>query len=153
MTTSTDTTIERLTEGQCWELLCSNESGRLAVRLGDGVDIFPINYLIKDQTIYFSSAPGSKMVELTANPQVALEIDGILDRQRWSVVVKGAAERLSTSTEIEWSGISGLHTQEPNDKWNYVRVQPSEVTGRRFTSRRKTSVPTAIDTAMGIDPE
>ena len=130
--------LEHLSESECWELLSASDTGHLAIQLGDGVDIFPINYLVKDQILYFSSAPGAKMVQLTAQPQVAIEADGILNRQRWSVVVKGAAERLSTSDEIESSGISRIYTHEPNDKWNYVKVTPSEVTGRRFTSRRQT---------------
>jgi len=130
--------LEHLSEDECWELLAGSDVGHLAIRLGEGVDIFPINYLVQDRVIFFSSAPGAKMVQLTAQPQVAIEADGILNRQRWSVVVKGAAERLSTSDEIESSGISRIYTLEPNDKWNYVKVTPSEVTGRRFTSRRQT---------------
>ncbi len=137
MTDRAGPAADELTDAECWALLSTAETGRLAVRVGNGVDIFPLNFLVKDETIFFSTAPGSKMVDLTSHPEVAFEADGIHDRRRWSVVVKGHARRLSTTAEIEESGIRELHTLAPLEKWNYVKVDPSEVSGRRFTSRRR----------------
>lgn len=137
MSSASETTIRDLTEEECWSLLESTDLGRLGVRLGDGVDIFPVNYLVKDGGVYFASAPGSKLVELTDHPVVAFEADGTVERQRWSVVVRGTARRLGLASEIEEAGIHDLLSQTPGDKWNYVRISADTVTGRRFATKRR----------------
>jgi nitroimidazol reductase NimA-like FMN-containing flavoprotein (pyridoxamine 5'-phosphate oxidase superfamily) len=129
--------VEEIADDQCWAFLESTDLGRLGVRAGDGVDIFPINYLVKDRVIYFGSAPGSKLADLTKHPLVAFEVDGVADRQRWSVVIRGRASRLSLQSEIEYAGIHDFHSQTPVDKWNYVRITPEVIGGRRFTAIRR----------------
>ena len=124
--------METLTEAECWALLSTTTVGRIAVALDGGVDIFPLNFVAKDQLIYFRSAPGSKLVELTANPVLAFEADGRRRFRRWSVVVRGEAKRLDDDDEIERSGVLELRTAPADDKWNYVRITPRTVTGRRF---------------------
>ncbi len=137
MHASTDSVVEVLGEEQSWHLLARADLGRLAVSTDDGVDIFPINYVVADRVIFFCSAPGSKLVNLTKHPVVALETDGILNRRRWSVVAKGSAERLGSDEEIEASGVLALHSLVPTEKWNYVRITVSSITGRQFTSARQ----------------
>ncbi|MES2094632.1 MAG: pyridoxamine 5'-phosphate oxidase family protein [Actinomycetota bacterium] len=133
----TDSVVEVLGEEQSWHLLARADLGRLAVSTDGGVDIFPINYVVADRVIFFCSAPGSKLVNLTQHPVVALETDGILNRRRWSVVAKGSAERLGSDEEIEASGVLTLHSLVPTEKWNYVRITVSSITGRQFTSARQ----------------
>ena len=145
MHASTDPVVEVLGEEQSWHLLAGADLGRLAVSIGgagddtddSGVDIFPINYVVADRVIFFRTAPGSKLMDLTKHPIVALETDGTHNRRRWSVVVKGTAVRLGLDEEIEASGVLFLHSQAPTEKWNYVRVTVSSITGREFTSSRQ----------------
>lgn len=132
MTTSRIEAIAPISDLECWELLSTTDVGRLAIRTGEGVSIVPVNYLVKDHRIVFSSAPGAKLQELTEHPNVAFEADGIHERDRWSVVVQGGATRLSFDTDIEQSGVRTLPTMTPVDKWNYVRITPTSLTGRRF---------------------
>ncbi|MCS5716550.1 pyridoxamine 5'-phosphate oxidase family protein [Herbiconiux sp. CPCC 205763] len=134
-------TAEALDEAGCWELLGSNEIGRLAVVDDRGADIFPINYLVKDEAIFFRSAPGTKIVSLTEHPGVALEADGTADRKRWSVVVRGEARRLDYDSEIEASGVRNLPTMTDSEKWNYFGITPRTVTGIRFRAVPRTSTP------------
>ena len=129
--------VEELTEEACWSLLASVDSGRIAVIAGSGVDIFPVNFLVKDRVLFFRSAPGSKLALIAEHPEVAFEADGVQRRVRWSVVVKGLAQRLNTDAEIEASGVLGLHTLDTSEKWNYVQVAPQTVSGRRFTGQRR----------------
>lgn len=135
MKTATTSEVEELTEAACWKLLQMGQIGRMAVTAQDGVDIFPIDYLVVDKAIFFRSAPGRKLVNLTADPVVAFEADGVLDRRRWSVVVRGKAHRLNSDSEIEASGVLHLKSHSPTAKWNYVGITPSSITGRSFTSR------------------
>jgi nitroimidazol reductase NimA-like FMN-containing flavoprotein (pyridoxamine 5'-phosphate oxidase superfamily) len=130
-----DAPIEDLSEPACWALLGVARVGRLAVTAVDGIDIFPVNFMVGDGVVYFRSAPGQKLVDVAANPIVAFEVDGVVDRRRWSVVVRGGAHRLSSDSEIEASGVQHLKSYSPANKWNYVRITPSSISGRRFTAR------------------
>lgn len=137
MHSSPDSIVEELDVDACWELLAAGDFGRLAVATDHGVDIFPMNYLVKDRLIYLRSAPGSKLVNITERPTIAFEADGIHRRSRWSVVVKGNAQRLGFDSDIEESGVLDLRSQDPTTKWNYIRISPESVTGRRFKSQRR----------------
>jgi len=137
MPTSAESALEVLGEEESWHLLASADLARLAVSIDGGVDIFPINYVVADRVIFFRTAPGSKLMDLTKHPIVALETDGTHNRRRWSVVVKGSAVRLGSDEEIEASGVLSLHSLVPTEKWNYVRITASSITGRQFTSSRQ----------------
>ncbi|MBX3100245.1 MAG: pyridoxamine 5'-phosphate oxidase family protein [Salinibacterium sp.] len=139
MTTPQASAPEVLDESTCWELLATTDLGRIAISTAEGPDIFPINFLVKDREIFFSSAPGTKLVELTAEPVVAFEADGVHDRKRWSVVVRGGATRLSFDADITAAGVHELATMTATDKWNYVRIAPTSITGRRFSALRHLS--------------
>ncbi|CAN5231434.1 pyridoxamine 5'-phosphate oxidase family protein [soil metagenome] len=137
MPDSPESPVDVLGDEASWHLLASADLGRLAVSTEGGVDIFPINYVVADRVIFFRSAPGSKLMDLTTHPIVALETDGTHRRRRWSVVVKGTAVRLGSDDEIEASGVLRLHSLMPTEKWNYVRITASSITGRQFTSSHR----------------
>ena len=124
--------IERLGEDECWALLAGNDLARLALRRGDGVDIFPVNYTVNDRRIFFRSAPGSKLVDLTRDPAVAFEIDGAEGRVWWSVVVRGRAHPLETSAEVERADGLALKPWIPTLKYVFVRIEPDSLSGRSF---------------------
>ena len=124
--------IEELDAASCLELLAGCTIGRLAVRDGDGADIFPVNFSLHDGDVYFRTAPGTKLMRLTAAPAVAFEADGHGPRNSWSVVIKGRAVRLNRDDEIAASGINQAPSAFPTDKFNYVRIRPEQLTGRRF---------------------
>ena len=124
--------VETLNATDCWAYLNTNSFGRLAVLGRDGVDIFPVNYLTYQSSVLFRSAPGSKLIDVTDNPDVAFEIDGTDAGKRWSVVVRGVAQRLSSDAAIVASRIHQLPTETPTTKWNYVRITPRILTGRRL---------------------
>lgn len=124
-------TVEELTEPQCWDLL-STGLGRLATSVDHAVDIFPVNYFVHERTILLRSAPGSKLVNITSDPVVAFEVDGVEGRFHWSVVVHGTAKRLGLDTDILESGVKNLVSWSPTDKFNYVRITPAKITGRRI---------------------
>jgi uncharacterized protein len=130
--TDTIPNVRVLDDDECWRLLAESSLGRFAVKVGDGVDVFPVNYLAHERALFFRSAPGSKLIDLTKEPNVAFEVDGEHARHVWSVVVRGAAHRLGSDQEIHDSGIAALQTWYPSDKYNYVRISPETITGRSF---------------------
>ena len=125
-------TDERLGEAECWTQLHSAGLGRLATARNGIVDIFPVNYLVHNQAILFRSAPGSKLVNLTAAPLVAFEADGFDGRWHWSVVVHGRATRLDNDEDIAESGVMDLAPWSLSPKYNFVRIIPTDITGRRI---------------------
>jgi nitroimidazol reductase NimA-like FMN-containing flavoprotein (pyridoxamine 5'-phosphate oxidase superfamily) len=124
--------VRVLDDDECWRLLAASSLGRFAVRAGDGVDVFPVNYLVHERALFFRSAPGSKLADLTREPRIAFEIDGEHARHVWSVVVHGTADRLGSDREIDESGIQSLQAWHPSEKFNYVRITPEGVSGRSF---------------------
>jgi nitroimidazol reductase NimA-like FMN-containing flavoprotein (pyridoxamine 5'-phosphate oxidase superfamily) len=125
--------VESLREEECWGLLGTRGIGRLAAIGPDGgPDIFPVNTLLHERKVYFRSGPGMKLVQVTAEPRVAVEFDGGEPPWRWSVVIRGTARRLDRDDEIEASGVADLVSLSPTPKDDFVCVEPSVVSGRRF---------------------
>jgi nitroimidazol reductase NimA-like FMN-containing flavoprotein (pyridoxamine 5'-phosphate oxidase superfamily) len=129
--------VDDLDVDECWKLLQAQPVGRLAVRTGDGVDIFPVNFVVTDRKIYLRSAPGAKLVDIAHASGVAFEADGKRRGSRWSVVVHGEAERMSYDTDIQDSGVLDLPTMTSSAKWNYIRIAPVSITGIRFTRSKR----------------
>jgi len=124
--------ITELGADDCWALLGEHALGRLAVTAAGTVDIFPVNYAVSEGMLYFRTAPGTKLLELAINDRVAFEIDGSTDAEAWSVVVKGVAERVELQSEIDAADRLPLEPWLPTLKYRWVRIRPSELTGRRF---------------------
>lgn len=131
--TAADEPVVQLTDDECWDRLREAEVGRLAVAPAGAVDVFPINFAVSGRAIYFRTAPGDKLLELSVNPSVAFEIDGWDESSAFSVIVKGIAERLETQTEIDEADRLELAPWVPTLKYRWVRINPTQVTGRYFT--------------------
>lgn len=124
--------VVSLDDAQCWELLRGQELGRLVTHVGRVIDIFPVNYVVDDETIVFRTAEGSKLFELTVNDEVVFEVDDHTDDEAWSVIVRGHAHRLDTAAEVEHADRLRLRPWIPTLKYNYVVIKPDALTGRRF---------------------
>jgi nitroimidazol reductase NimA-like FMN-containing flavoprotein (pyridoxamine 5'-phosphate oxidase superfamily) len=126
---------EGLAVRQCWELLRSCEVGRLAVVVDGVPDIFPINHVVDHGSIVFRTAPGTKLSAI-AEGMVAFEVDGGDADEVWSVVVKGRARRVEEPYEIIDATELPLYPWQQGPKPIFVRVEATEVTGRRFRPTR-----------------
>lgn len=126
--------IEELDSDECWRLLARTEVGRLAVSIANHPDIFPINYIVDDESVVFRSAAGTKLAAAVLGRGIAFEIDGY-DAERgeaWSVVVKGSAHEVDDMGERMQAEDLPLFPWHVGPKPNFVRIQPEIVTGRRF---------------------
>jgi nitroimidazol reductase NimA-like FMN-containing flavoprotein (pyridoxamine 5'-phosphate oxidase superfamily) len=121
-----------LTDDECWQKLSAQEVGRIVTRVGDRIDIFPVNYVVDDGSLLMRTAQGSKLFELTVNDEVLFEVDGHDDAHAWSVVVRGRARALETSEEVERADGLGLRPWIPTLKHVYVRIVPQSMSGRSF---------------------
>jgi nitroimidazol reductase NimA-like FMN-containing flavoprotein (pyridoxamine 5'-phosphate oxidase superfamily) len=125
---------EILSESECWELLDQTQVGRLAVDIAGQPDIFPINFVIDKSGIVFRSAAGTKLAGAVLNRFVAFEIDGYHpdDRSAWSVVVKGQARAIERMQEVFDAEDLPLYPWLAWEKPNFVRIEPTVITGRRY---------------------
>lgn len=127
-----DSPVEVLSEEDCWDLLRAHPLGRIATSVGGVVDIFPVNYYTDGSSILFRTAPGSKLIELTVNDEVAFELDGYTEQIAWSVIVKGTARVLDRDSEVDEAESLPLNSWIPTMKSAYVRITPHNISGRRF---------------------
>ncbi len=125
---------EKLDVETCWDLLAEERIGRVIFTEGDDIEVFPVNFSIGGRSVLFRSAPGTKLELVASHPRVAFEVDHHADDVAWSVILWGVASRLDADDEIEHSGVLGLVSWTPDEKYNYVRITPDRVSGRRFRS-------------------
>lgn len=126
---------EVLSEDECWVLLDEASVGRLAIDIAGKPDIFPINFVVDGNCILFRTGAGTKFAASALLHHVAFEIDGYEPEQRtaWSVVVKGSAHAVERMEEVFAAEDLPLFPWAAHPKPNFVRITPTEVTGRRFS--------------------
>ncbi|MBB4856533.1 hypothetical protein HNP40_003954 [Mycobacteroides chelonae] len=129
--------VTLLEKCESWTLLSSVRLGRLVVVIDGRPEIFPINFVTQHGTVLFRTAEGTKLFGAVVSDQVLFEADDHNDIGGWSVVVRGAAQVLSTSVEIDEADAAGLCPWIPTVKLHYVRIIPAQITGRRFVFGRE----------------
>ena len=124
--------ITVLDEDQCWNLLTESVMGRLALSVDGEPEIFPINAYAREGKILFRTGEGTKLSEIAVNGRVAFETDGFTSKIGWSVVAKGTARILTGTNEIQQADQLPLKPWVPTLKMNYVEIDVTEISGRRF---------------------
>jgi uncharacterized protein len=136
-----DQSIEVLSPDECFLLLRSRDLGRIAFSIEGQPEIFPINYAMEGQIVVFRTAPGTKL-DHVPKARLAFEVDDWDPKLRigWSVVVKGLAEEVTRNLgrTADHIRIAPVHPVAPGERWHWLAIQPSEVSGRRFQVRAGT---------------
>jgi nitroimidazol reductase NimA-like FMN-containing flavoprotein (pyridoxamine 5'-phosphate oxidase superfamily) len=137
--------FERLDEATCWALLADAAVGRVGVVVGGAAEIYPVNYVVDRQpdgapAIVFRTDPGTKLAGLARTPHISFEVDDLdLDEHvGWSVVVKGRARQireLADPEERRRTQQLPVANWDPAPKRHWIRLEPTEVTGRRIGRR------------------
>ena len=126
--------ITILEANQSWALLRSSEVGRLAVSIGNHPDIFPVNFVVDHGTVVFRTAEGTKLAAAVLGTAVAFEVDGYdADAgEAWSVVIKGRAVEIERMQDVFDALELPLFPWHASPKHRFVRIEPDDVSGRRF---------------------
>lgn len=146
----TSRTPEVLSDAECWQLTRQTQVGRLAVVFDGRPEIFPVNFVVDHGSVVMRMSAGTKLSAAVGRP-VAFEVDGYDDERgdAWSVVVKGTARELTGLDEVLDAMELPLTTWHAAPKPNLVRIEPDQVSGRRFprsgTSQARVVRRTAVE--------
>jgi uncharacterized protein len=88
--------------------------------------------VVQKRSVLFRTSEGTKLFSAIASSTVVFEADDHDVAQGWSVIVRGRAKVLRTAEEIEEAENAQLMPWTAILKVHYVRVTPSEITGRHF---------------------
>jgi len=128
----TDEPITVLSEDESWRRLGGVALGRLVTTFAGEPEIFPVNYVVQERTVLFRTSEGTKLFSAIASSTVVFEADDHDVAEGWSVIVRGRAKVLRTAEEIEKADNAQLMPWTAIRKVHYVRLTPSEITGRHF---------------------
>jgi nitroimidazol reductase NimA-like FMN-containing flavoprotein (pyridoxamine 5'-phosphate oxidase superfamily) len=130
--------ISKLMPAECRRLITAGGVGRIAFSTSSGPVVVPVNFAVLADTIVVRTAEGT-VIDGHADELAALEVDHIDEAlcQGWSVLVRGPAHRVAHPAELR-------RLQEDAAVWPwpggerevYVRIVPSEITGRRIELRQ-----------------
>jgi nitroimidazol reductase NimA-like FMN-containing flavoprotein (pyridoxamine 5'-phosphate oxidase superfamily) len=127
--------VTELSAEECWDMLGTEEFGRLAFRLGDEIHITPINYAVEGRGLLFRTAEGGKLLGVVMGKNVAFEVDEFDGESARSVVVRGTAQLLGKDEAHRAENVP-LRSWVSTLKYNVVEIVPQIVTGRAFELNR-----------------
>lgn len=124
--------ITELTVDQCLRLLGTQVLGRLVYVVDGTPEIRPVNYTMHQGSVVFRTGYGGILEQVHRRP-VTFEADHAdrATRTGWSVIVRGTAEEVWRTTELEIVRDSGLRPWAPGPRDHYVRIVSRSISGRR----------------------
>lgn len=133
------TVMDQLSEEECWALLAGAPFGRVGVLVDSAPEVYPVLHAVDGQSIVFRTDAGNKLRGIDRSPSVCFEADGVdLDAMDgWSVLVKGRAAELSAADEIRVAEDLPLRFWSSGSKSHWIRITPTEITGRRIAPTRR----------------
>lgn len=128
--------LRRLDPDECRRLLGDRGIGRVVFIVGDRPVAVPVNYVLVDDGVVFRTAPDTDTAAATGT-RVGFEVDRIDDAmsEGWSVLISGQLEPVEDEATVALAVEAKLEPWAGGDRPLYLRIVPSEVTGRQLTSR------------------
>lgn len=127
--------LAALTEAECLAHIAAGGVGRfLFVEPGRGPVAIPVNYRVDLGDVVFRTASQSSLADAVQQQQVSFDVDHFDDTlaEGWSVLLTGAARVITDQDELERLAGLGIQPWAPGSRDVYVRLSPSQVTGRRI---------------------
>ncbi|WP_336206767.1 helix-turn-helix domain-containing protein [Nonomuraea sp. LPB2021202275-12-8] len=131
--------LEKLDQEECLRLIAPGGIGRVAFNGSHGPTVLPVNYKVHDGAVLFRTAQGGPMdKDLRTGVQgveikVGFEVDRIDEARRegWSVLVQGPVHHVPQEETVQLTG-SDVSPWAGGERQLYVRIIPSQITGRRI---------------------
>lgn len=133
---STDATMHQIPAEECYELLATQEIGRLGLIAEHYPLILPVNYALDGTTLVVRTHSGT-ILRAAEHANVTFEIDEIdrWARRGWSVLVRGQAEEVGAHHRAELlarTHAAGVEPWAPGEKGHWLRIIPHGISGRRI---------------------
>lgn len=130
--------IQVLSTEECYELLATQEVGRLGVVAQHYPVVLPVNYALDNGVVVVRTDSGT-LLSSAVHQNVAFEVDALDPHSRsgWSVLVQGLAEEVTDHHRdalVERTHASGVSPWAPGERGHWVRVIPHHVSGRRVVA-------------------
>lgn len=118
-----------------WSLLGRAEVVRVAWYDGTRVCLVPVNCAVADGALWFRTTPDAAIVRAGAGLEVVAEADHLdpVDRTGWSVVLHAVVALVEP--QLAPDEVSELCIWPEGARNVYVRLEPTEVTGRKLQPR------------------
>ena len=129
--------LQTLSPAECFDLLEPGGIGRVGFTTADGIMMLPVNFTVTGKTIIFRTAPDT-LLAVYGDAQVSFETDRVDEtlREGWSVLVHGRAHKVSDEHEVtRLDGQTHLEPWAPGARDVYVRIWPTQISGRRIQRR------------------
>jgi nitroimidazol reductase NimA-like FMN-containing flavoprotein (pyridoxamine 5'-phosphate oxidase superfamily) len=130
--------IDELDPDACWRLIGRTRIGRLGFVLAGQPRVLPVNTGVLERQIVFRTSRDSTLGGLTNGSNVTFECDDAdpVAESGWSVVVRGRLCAVVDPDELTRLAESDLHPWAPGAKDRWMKIAPTEVTGRVITRHR-----------------
>jgi transcriptional regulator with XRE-family HTH domain len=128
-------TLHHLTVAECWALIAAGGVGRfLFVQAGRGPVAIPVNFKVDGDDVIFRTSSDSVVAEGIHQQPVSFDVDHLDDAlgEGWSVLLTGTASVISSPAEITRVQALDIEPWAGGDRETYVRLTPTEITGRRI---------------------
>jgi hypothetical protein len=128
--------FQSLTDDECYELLATQQIGRLGVNAEHYPLIFPVNYALDQRAVVVRTHTGTKL-SAADHANVTFEVDHIdqFSRSGWSVLIRGLADEVTSAHRaelIERTRATGVEPWAPGEHGHWLRIIPHDVSGRRI---------------------
>jgi nitroimidazol reductase NimA-like FMN-containing flavoprotein (pyridoxamine 5'-phosphate oxidase superfamily) len=131
------TTLTPLDTESCKELIAPGGIGRVVMATERGPVAIPVNFKMLDGDVVFRTTPSAGVVSAMARGAVSFEVDHFDDAlsEGWSVLLTGEGHAVTDPAELEAVVSVGVTPWAPDGRDRYVRIAPSQLTGRRIRCR------------------
>jgi len=129
--------LRAISPAECLDLLEPGGIGRVGFTAEDGVIMLPVNFAVCGNAIIFRTAPDT-LLALHANDHLSFEADHFDEalKEGWSVLVLGHAHQVTDEREVQHlEDGTGLQPWAPGARDVYVRIAPTQISGRSIQRR------------------
>jgi len=133
-TPSTRPALDSLDRQTCQALISDGGVGRVVFHEPRGPVALPVNFRMLDEDVILRTAPSAALMQSLGTEPISFEVDRIDDAlgEGWSVLISGEAHAVSDPAERQLAQTLGLSPWAGGNRDVYVRIVPTEVTGRRI---------------------
>jgi nitroimidazol reductase NimA-like FMN-containing flavoprotein (pyridoxamine 5'-phosphate oxidase superfamily) len=126
--------LDSLDPASCAALISDGGIGRVVFHEPRGPVALPVNFRILDGDVVFRTGATASLIQSARDGQLSFEVDHIDDalNEGWSVLISGDSHVISDPAERDLATSTGVTPWAGGSKDVYVRIAPTEMTGRRI---------------------